>query len=359
MISRIEEDLEYIANSSLQLNKLQGRTLFISGATGLIGSLLVKALVTANRIKSLDLTVIALVRDEEKARSVFADFLDTEAPGSIGAKPLIIAVGDVTDTASLSAIDYPIDYIFHAASITASRQMVEHPVETINTSVFGTMNMLHFAVSKKATKFVYLSSMEAYGQPADGDKMISEKDLGYIDIGKVRSGYPESKRLCENLCTGFASEYGIDVVIARLAQVFGAGILKGENRVFAQFAKSAIKGENIVLHTRGLSEGNYCYTRDAVEALLFLALCGEKSEAYNVVNEDSHATIRDMAELVAKEIAGGRIKVIIDIPDDATALGYAPDVKMRLSAEKINALGWKAKIGLLESYERMIGEMNE
>ena len=66
------------------------------------------------------------------------------------------------------------------------------------------------------------------------------------------------------MCIAYMSEYNIPVKIARLAQTFGAGILPGENRVFAQFAKSAIKGKDIVLHTKGMSEGNYCYTRDCI-----------------------------------------------------------------------------------------------
>lgn len=74
-----------------------------------------------------------------------------------------------------------------------------------------------------------------------------------------------------------------------------AGILPGENRVFAQFAKSVISGRDIVLHTRGLSEGNYCYTRDCVLGLFIILLYGENGEAYNVANPKSHTTCRNGA----------------------------------------------------------------
>ena len=148
------------------------------------------------------------------------------------------------------------------------------------------------------------------------------------------------------------------VKIARLAQTFGAGILPGENRVFAQFARSAIKGEDIVLHTKGLSEGNYCYTRDCVTGLLTILLKGTDAAAYNVSNPAAHTTIVEMAVLVAEKIAGGKIKVVFDIPQD-NAFGYAADTKMKLNSDKLQALGWKPEVGLEEAYQRMINEMRQ
>lgn len=135
--------------------------------------------------------------------------------------------------------------------------------------------------------------MEMYGSFAEANNNVTETELGYINPLAVRSNYPESKRLCENMCVAFWSEYGVPVKIARLSQTFGAGILSGENRVFAQFARSAIEGKDIVLHTRGLSEGNYCYTRDTIMGLFLILIKGENAEAYNVTNPETHTTIVD------------------------------------------------------------------
>jgi nucleoside-diphosphate-sugar epimerase len=236
--------------------------------------------------------------------------------------------------------------------------MVSDPVGTIRTAIAGTERMLEFAAAKKVKSFVYISSMEIYGQPSNTGK-TKEKDLGYVDIGTVRSCYPEGKRMCECLCTAYASQYGVPVVSARLAQTFGAGILPTENRVFAQFARSVIKGEDIVLHTTGESEGNYVYTADVLSAILLLLAKGTPGEAYNIANEESHITIREMAELVVDNFAKSGEKVVIDIPQDSKALGYAPPVKMHLDASKMEALGWKAGIGLSESYRRMIEWMTD
>lgn len=145
-----------------------------------------------------------------------------------------------------------VDYIFHCASVTASKVMINNPVETLLTSIDGTKNVLNFARESSCKSVVYVSSMEMYGSFAEANNNVTETELGYINPLAVRSNYPESKRLCENMCVAFWSEYGVPVKIARLSQTFGAGILSGENRVFAQFARSAIEGKDIVLHTRGL-----------------------------------------------------------------------------------------------------------
>ena len=79
--------------------------------------------------------------------------------------------------------------------------------------------------------------------------------------------------------------------------------------------------------------------------------------AYNVVNEKSHMTIREMAELVANDVSNGEIKVEFDIPDEAKSLGYAPKVKMHLSSEKLNKFGWKAEVDMKEAYLRMMNDM--
>ena len=334
----LEEDLQYIADYNLPYEQLKGKTVLVTGATGLIGTLLVRALLAIGDIK-----VIALVRNSEKAKRIYGDFT-----GNL----LKLHIADIVDEVE---IEDAVDYIFHCASITASKMMIEKPVETLLISVEGTKNILNFAREKKCASVVYVSSMEVYGAFNESTEVREEK-LGYIDHLKVRSNYPESKRLCENMCVAYYSEFGVPVKIARLAQTFGAGILSGENRVFAQFARSAMQGKDIVLHTKGQSEGNYCYTRDCITGLFTILLKGANAEAYNVSNPTTHTTIAEMANLVAEKIAGGKIKVVFDIPQD-NSFGYAADAKMKLNSDKLQALGWKPAVGLEEAYRRMINGM--
>ena len=175
----------------------------------------------------------------------------------------------------------------------------------------------------------------------------------------MRSSYSEGKRIAECLCASYCDEYGVPVKIARLAQTFGAGILQQDNRVYAQFARSVLNKRDIVLHTEGKSYGNYCYTTDAIRALILLLNKGENGQAYNVCNEETTTTIADMAKMVNQEFGDGSIKVIFDIPKDQKTYGYAPDVKMCLSSEKLRMLGWIPQYSLSQMYERMIAYMLE
>ena len=151
----------------------------------------------------------------------------------------------------------------------------------------------------------------------------------------------------------------VNVVTARLAQTFGAGILKTENRVFAQFAKSILYGEDVVLHTKGLSEGNYVYSADAIIGIMILLLKGVKGDSYNISNEDCHTTIAKMAEMLIDEFGNGKQKVVYDISPNLNENGYAPDVKMHLSAEKMQKLGWNANIDLKMSYAKLLDYMKQ
>lgn len=249
-----EEDLDRIAQELKKLG-LRNKSFFITGATGLVGSVLIKSLVFANEHYDLKNEVIAEVRNLEKAKKVFN-----------GYKDIVFSVGDVREAISYTG---DVDYIVHAASETKSKNMIDFPVETLWIALSGAKNLLDFAYKKKIKKMVFLSSMEAFGT-VDTEEKVPEEKLGYIDLRKVRSCYPESKRMVENMCVCYSSEYGVPVTIARLAQTFGAGVPSEDTRVFAQFARSAMSGDDIVLHTTGESYGNYIYTADAAIAIFTL-----------------------------------------------------------------------------------------
>ena len=310
-------------------------TYLITGATGYIGSLITEYLLQQGN------QVTLIVRKAEGLKPT----LKSEAN---------IIECDISDTNTMERIIGKYDYIIHCAASTKSSYMISNPVEVADTIVNGTQNMLKLANRCNIKTVIFLSSMEVYGKiNCSGGRRVSEEELGEIDITNVRSCYPMAKRMAENYCYLYHKEYGVPVKIARLAQTFGRGVSSEDNRVFAQFANAVRTYTDIVLHTKGNSVGNYCDVDDAISGILYLLEHGEFGEAYNIVNEANTMTIREMAELVSEKIANGKIGVKFDIPKE-NCFGYAQETGLRLSGEKMKALGWQANIGLEEMYRKML-----
>ncbi len=317
--------------------KLNGKTVLVTGATGLIGR---KLCVTLSQCGA---KVMAAVRNLEKAQKCFDDTKNIE-----------IVVSDITN---LEIADRQIDYIVHAAANTSSKAFVQDPVGVAMTSIHGTERILELARRCNVERIVYLSTMEVYGAPTTDEK-IDELHASNLDTMSPRSSYPESKRVCENLCASYYSQYGVPAIVLRLTQTFGPGVEYNDGRVFAEFARCAIEGRNIVLHTKGETKRNYLYIDDAVSAIIIAMLRGKAGEAYNVANEETYCSIYEMAKLVAEKCADGKIDVEIDEESNAQSFGYAPVLHMNLSTQKINELGWEPSVGLEEMFKRMIEWMD-
>lgn len=326
----------------MRLSDFEGSKILITGASGLIGKALVKALLLHHGQKPIE--VFALVRNLQKAEQAFSAFPQEHLH--------YIAC----DICELAPEDLGINYIIHGASKTASKEFVAEPVEVILNSVVGTKNVLDFARINPIKGFVYLSTMEVYGAPTTEEK-IKEDSVSNVDTMRVRSSYPESKRLCESLCAAYSSQYAVPAKVVRLTQTFGEGVEYDDGRVFAEFARCAIEGRDIVLKTKGETKRNYIDVNDAANAILTVLLNGKVREAYNVANEETYCSIYEMACMVAKEFGQGKINVCVEEDKDIEKLGYAKTLKMNLSAAKLNDLGWAARVPLSQMFANMIDEM--
>ena len=338
-----EKDLASIAAQFKEsIHLLAEKSILVTGATGLIGFNLLSALLKIEDENALGMKITAVIRNEEKAQNLFGNKFNR----------IRFVVSDIRKKIH---IDSPIDYIVHAANQTSSKAFVSEPVETIRTAIDGTINMLELAREKQVSSFVFLSTMEVYGMPHTDEK-ISETHSTDLNTMSVRTCYPESKRLCESLCSSYAYEYGISTKVLRLTQTFGPGVDYNDGRVFADFARCAIEKRNIILHTKGETKRNYLYTADAVSAILFVLLKGKSGEAYNAANESTYCSISEMANVVAKHCAGGDIQVEIQ-EADLIQFGYAPTLHMNLDTSKLRALGWSPTQDLSSMFDRLIQTM--
>ncbi len=324
MNSILLRDLQNITSADfIPWEELKDRTIFVTGATGLIGYNLICALLYADEIKKLNLKVYALVRDEDAARERFNDFTDCGA--------LHFVAGNVENLPDLKGVDY----IVHGASATSSRAFVQSPVETIKTAVLGTINVLELARENNVKGLVYLSSMEVYGHPERGHK-VREEDKCALSPLEVRNSYPVSKLQCESLMRAYAAEYGLRAVVARLTQTFGVGVNENDGRLFAYLGRCVKDGQDITLKTRGETERSYLYTADAVTGILTLLLKGEGGRAYNVADEGTYCSVAQMSEIIAKNNGIG----VRYEPEDINISGYLDTIYMDLDTSALKELGW-------------------
>lgn len=331
-----------LKNCGISVDELKNSSIMITGASGMIGTVLSLNLIELNDELQLGLRLLLMVRNENKLNRSLEKYVKS---GNIK-----IIIGDVTDW---QGTDEKADYIIHAASITVSKAMVEKPVEVIMTNVNGTKNILDYAKNIGAKSVVYLSSMEAYGF-TENEVLLDENNMQYLNPLALRSSYPESKRMAENLCAAYLSEYDVPVKIIRLAQTFGNGVKENDTRVFAEFARCAKSGKDIVLMTDGSSKRMYLDTYDAATAIITVMLKGEKGVAYNAANKDTYCSIAEMAQMVANKIADNKIKVCFK--SDCDNSHFSPTHKFFLDTSKIENLGWCAEVSLMQMYFEMINE---
>lgn len=311
------EDLKNV--SIPQLCELRGTNILVTGATGLIGSALIDLLLIY--AEEYGYKVYAGCRSRERFNNRFATNNHLKYIGIDVVKPI--------------ESDTIFDYIIHAASGAAPNAFATDPVGVIKANIMGTANLLDYGVSHGLKRFLYISSGEVYGEGCPGK--WTETDSGYVNSMSMRACYPSSKRAAETLCVAYSKQYGVDAVVARLCHTYGPMFTDRDNRVYAQFIRNVLRGEDIVLKSRGEQYRSWLYVADCVAALLYILINGESGEAYNVASDVSNITIRQLAETIA-EIAGK--KVVFDLPSDIERQAATPITKAIFDTTKIEALGW-------------------
>lgn len=331
-MKKTEIDKKHIVSEATKLG-FSNKSFLITGATGMIGRILINSL----RQLTADNKIYVLGFNLDEANNVYKD---TQL--------------NKTSFSQLDDMQCDIDFVIHLASPTNSQFLKEKPVETVDFIYTSTKEILDFAL-KHNSKVLYISSMETYGEVYD-ETLRDEKQLGYIDLSNTRNSYPEAKRLCELLCHSYFIEYGLDVKCVRLAQTFGAGTVQNDSRVFGYFARCVVNEENIVLGTKGDSYGNYCYIADTIDAFFYVLAKGKSGETYNVVGDNCRCTILELANLVKEKIANNKIDIKFNL-----SLGdkYPNPTKLNMDNSKLKSTGWTPKYNLEDMFANMIDSWKE
>lgn len=325
-MENLQTIIDYVTKLNLPWEKIHNKTVLISGSTGMIGSLLVHVLL--NRKENIH--IIALGRNVEKAQNRFKEYWNR--------KDFQFICHDINEP--LNHLNCPkVDFIIHAASNTHPIAYATDPIGTITANVIGTYHLLNYYKKKDAKRFLFLSSVEIYGDNRGDTDYFDEQYCGYINCNTMRAGYPESKRVGEALCQAYRNAYNMEVVIARLARTYGPTMLQEDTKAVSQFIKNGIHKQDIVLKSQGNQFYSYIYVGDAVSGLLTILLKGIDGEAYNIADAHSDITLKELAVLIASYSG---TKVVFQQPDHLESAGYSQAVKAVMNGEKLQKLGWNA-----------------
>lgn len=314
----------------LDWKKLEGKDILISGASGMLGSLLIDALMLRNE------GVSAARRNRVFATSRSASAAEKRFFRWMGREDFRFFPHNITE--ALDGFAEKPGLLIHAASTTHPAQYADEPINTILANILGTKNMLDLAVRSPDSRFLLMSSVEVYGENRGDADRFDETYCGYIDCNTLRAGYPEAKRTSEALCQAYIREKGVDAVIIRLPRCYGSTMRMSDTKAIAQFIKKGLVGEDIVLKSEGNQFYSYALAADAVLGMLYVLADGTCGEAYNLADSGSDITLRELAALVA-DISGR--KVVFDVPSESERAGYSTATRAVMCGEKLKALGWR------------------
>lgn len=318
------EDLETTLAHAVDIEKLYGKKVIITGATGTIGSFAADALIHLNQKEKANIRVLLAGRSVEKLQNQFGNHDNVKYLSYDLNAPI--------------EFDEDIDYVIHAAGNAHPAAFNGDPVGTIVGNVDSTYRLLEYAKNHGGKRFLYVSSGEVYGQGDSSLDAFDETYSGYMDVLSPRSCYPLSKRMAENLCVSYWKQHGVESVIVRPCHTYGPFMTLSDNRAHAQFLHNALAGKDIVMKSAGTQMRSYNYVADCVAGLLTVLVDGETGEAYNLANPKSTLTI---AEFAKKTAAAEDCKVVFESPTEADVANQSPIPKQVLSTEKLEELGWR------------------
>ena len=318
--------IKKVLPSFINKQTLFGKSLLITGATGLICSAVVDVIRYLNESENAQITAYVCGRNEQKAverfgKDEYIKFLYYDACKEI-------------------EFDVKADYIICGASVSSPKMFAQNPVDTMLSNVFGVKNLLDYAKEKSTERLLYISSSEVYGKKETLAPFL-ENDLGYVDLLAPRSSYPMAKRASETLCVAYTAQYGVDTVIVRPGHIYGPTATKSDTRVSSVFAYMSASGENIEMKSDGKQLRSYCHCLDCASAILTVLTLGKSATAYNISNPNSIIDIMKMAEITAK--AGG-VEIVKTSFSQSDKSVFNPMDNSSLSSTLLESWGWKGVI---------------
>lgn len=283
----------------------EATSLFLTGGTGFFGRALLRHLDELSRQGSNPYQVTVMTRSVGSFLSAYPEFT--------GLPWLSFHEGDILNGRLAFPVGVSFSHVLHAAAdSTVGPQMPL--LNRFDQIVTGTRNVLDFAVSVQAKRFLLTSSGGAYGGQPPGLDVIPETYNGMPDPMVAANSYSIAKRQAEHLCALYADNTGLEVVVARCFAFVGRDLPLDAHFAIGNFIRDALHGNEIVVNGDGSPVRSYLDQDDLAHWLLTLLARGHSSEAYNV-GSDEAITIAELAELVRRLLA----------PESAVSLLRSPN----------------------------------
>lgn len=339
----LHEDIQNVVQADLPWADFAGKTVLITGANGFLPAYLVYTLLHLNQGNlAKPVKIIALVRNLVKAKARFANVIDVN---------LTFLEQDVSLPIR---IEGDVHFIIHAASQASPKYYGTDPVGTLSANVLGTINIMRLAEEKQPQAVLYFSSSEVYGQLTAEQLPVNEQQFGYLNPTQVRSCYAESKRMGENICVSWASQFGVPVKIARPFHTYGPGMALDDGRVYADFVGDALARRDIRMKSDGTAQRAFCYLVDATIGFFTVLLKGRIGEAYNVGNSQQEMTMLELATTIVGLVPQTSIKVVeFKPPTDGSYLA-SPVSRLTPDVSKLAELGWHPTTTVAIGFARTI-----
>lgn len=285
---------------------IKGKTIFITGGAGFIGSALAERLVNDNKIIIFD----NFRRNSLQDKPLLASHQNVE-----------LIKGDIRDRAALAASIDSANIVIHAAAVAGVDSVLKDPVMTMEVNVIGTYNVYTTCLEagKSLERVVDFSTSEVFGAYA---YKVTEANLKpALTVGEARWSYAISKLTGEFFANSFYIKYGLPICCVRPFNIFGPGQV-GEGAIH-HFVVNSIQNKDVTIYSDGSQIRAWCYIDDILDALEEILQNNRASgQAFNIGNPQSTLTIYNLAREIIR-LSGSKSKIVFK---EASS----PDVEVRI-----------------------------
>lgn len=350
MINKIlKEDMEYILNGiSDQKSKFENSNIFITGCCGFLGYYFLNFFDFYK--KELKINSIVAVDNFQIGRPKWVEKIIEN--GNIELQEFDIIKGNLSKIIR----NKKNSFVIHMASIASPIFYRKYPIQTIEANIWGLKVLLDDYKNTSLKGFLFFSSSEIYGDPSPENIPTPETYRGYVNTIGPRSCYDESKRFGETICYEYAKEYKMPITIARPFNNYGPGMKLSDQRVPADFAKSVLNDQDIIILSDGKPTRTFCYVADAMIGYLKVLL-HEQFDVFNIGIEKPEISIRELADVyvqVAHKLFGYGGKVIYKISSDKNYTTDNPSRRCPIIHKAEKMLGYSPRIYIEDGVQRFL-----